>query len=60
MPNCKKSVGLRDGTLFEKSKLRLRQWIVLMYWWVREYPVGDAAQEAEVEQKNSSTKSTST
>lgn len=50
--NCRKSVGLRDGTFFEKSKLTLRQWIVLMYWWVRQYPVTDAAQEAEVQEKS--------
>ena len=32
---------------FDKSKLSLRQWVVLMYWWIRQYPVSDAAQEAE-------------
>ena len=28
----------------------LRLWVVLMYWWVRQYPVGDAAQEAQVQE----------
>ena len=51
-PNCRKCVNLREGTFFEKSKLTLRQWVVLMYWWVHQYPVGDAAQEAEVEKKS--------
>ena len=45
---CKKSVSLRSGTFFEQSRLQLRQWIVLMYWWAREYPVND---EAEVDKK---------
>ena len=48
---CKKSVSLRSGTFFEQSRLQLRQWIVLMYWWAREYPVKDAAEEAEVDKK---------
>ena len=51
MSNCRKSVGLCDGTFFEKSKLSLRQWVVLMYWWVHQYPVSDAAQEAEAERE---------
>ena len=46
MSNCRKSIGLRDGTF-----LSLRQWVVLMYWWIRQYPVSDAAQEAEVQGK---------
>ena len=47
---CRKSAGLRDGTtFFAKSHLTLQQWMVLMYWWARPYPVTDAAQEAKVE-----------
>ena len=48
---CRKSLGLRDGSFFEKSKLSLKQWVVLMYWWVRQYPVGDASQEAEIKEE---------
>ena len=44
-------MSLRSGTFFEQSRLQLRQWIVLMYWWAREYPVKDAAEEAEVDEK---------
>ena len=32
--------------------MSLRQWIVLIYRWVRQYPVTDAAQEAEVQEKS--------
>ena len=38
-------------SFFEQSRLQLRQWIVLVYWWAREYPVKDAAEEAEVDEK---------
>ena len=38
----------RAGSFFSKSKLTLQQWLVLLYWWVREYPVTDAAEEARV------------
>ena len=29
----------------------LKQWIVLMYWWVRQYPDTDDTQDVEVEEK---------
>ena len=48
---CKKSVSLRSGTFFDQSRLQLRQWIVLMYLWACQYPVSDAAEEAEVDEK---------
>ena len=51
MSNCRKSVGLHDGIFFDKSKLSLRQWVVLMYWWIRQYPVRNVAQEAKVQEK---------
>ena len=34
--------------VFEKSKLSLQKWLVLMHWWSREYPVIDAVEEAKV------------
>ena len=37
--------------ILEKSRLSLKQWLVLFYWWARQYPVTDAAEEAEVEKK---------
>ena len=49
--SCKQSVSLRSGTFFDKSRMSLKQWLVLFYWWAREYPVTDAAEEAEVEKK---------
>ena len=32
---------------FKQSRLSVRQWIAFMYWWAHEYPVTDAALEAE-------------
>ena len=51
MSTCRKSVALREGTFFENTKISLKQWIVLLYWWAGEYAVSDAAQEAEVDEK---------
>ena len=46
--SCKTTKSLRVGSFFSKSKLTLQKWLVLLYWWVREYPVSDAAEEAQV------------
>lgn len=46
--SCKKSCSIRCGSFFERSKLSLQQWIVIIHWWVREYPVTRAAEEAKV------------
>ena len=47
-PTCRKTCSLRAGSFFEKSKLSLQTWLVLLHWWCREYPVTDAAEEAKV------------
>ena len=46
--SCKTTKSLRAGSFFSKSKLTLQQWLVLLYWWVREYPLTDAAEEARI------------
>ena len=48
MTTCRKTQSLRHGSFFEKSKLSLQKWLVLLHWWIREYPVTDAAEEAKV------------
>lgn len=45
---CRKSVGIRDTTFFEKTRISLQKWLILIYWWVREYSVTDAMEEAEI------------
>ena len=47
-PQCKGRKSIRDGSFFSKSRLSLQKWLLLLYFWVREYPVTDAMEEAEV------------
>ena len=57
--NCKTTKSLRVGSFFSKSKLPLQKWLVLLYWWIRQYPVGDAAEEARVSRETAILMSTS-
>ena len=45
---CYKTVSIRKDSFFEKSRLPLQKWLLLMHWWTKEYPVTDAAEEVEV------------
>ena len=36
MYTCRKSLALPDGTFLERSRITLKQWIVL-YWWARQH-----------------------
>ena len=47
-PDCHKCTSIRDGSFFSKSQLALKKWALLMYWRAQNYPVTDAAREAEV------------
>ena len=40
--------SIRKGSFFDKSRLTLQKWLLLIYMWVRQYPVKDAHEEAEV------------
>ena len=33
----------QKSKFFSKSRLSLQQWILALFWWVRQYPVGDMA-----------------
>ena len=44
---CRRAVTLREGSFFQRSKLPLRNWLCLLYWWARQYPVSMASEEAE-------------
>lgn len=46
--SCQKGVSIREGSFFEKSRLPLQKWLILIYWWARQYPVSDAQEEANV------------
>ena len=47
-PQCYTRKSIRKGSFFEKSRLTLQKLVLLMYMWVRQYPVTDACEEAEV------------
>lgn len=47
--NCKTTKSVRDLSFFAKSRIALKQWMIIMYWWARQYPVGDCSEEAEVD-----------
>ena len=47
-PACRRTLSIRDGSFFSRSRLPLQKWLLLIYWWGRQYPVGDAMEEAEV------------
>ena len=46
-PQCYTRKSIRQNSFFAKSRLPLQKWILLMYLWVRQYPVTDAYEEAE-------------
>ena len=47
-PSCKTTKSIRSESFFSKSKMTLSQWLILLYWWVKEYPILKAAEEADV------------
>ena len=47
-PDCSKCVSVRKNSFFERSKLTLQKWLLLMHWWARQYPVCIAADEIGV------------
>ena len=51
--DCRKSVTLRKGSFFEKSKIDLEKWLLLMHFWARQYPVTDAYGDIGVSEASS-------
>ena len=47
-PQCYARKSIRTGSFFVKSWLSLQKLVLLMYMWVRQYPVKDASEEAKV------------
>ena len=47
VPAAKHSPSGR-AVFFSKSRLTLQQWLIIIHWWMREYPSGQAAEEAKV------------
>lgn len=47
-PECKTRKSIRVDSFFSKSRLPLQKWLLMIYLWARQYPVTDAAEEAEI------------
>ena len=45
---CKTTKSIRESSFFSMSRIPLKKWMVVMYWWAREYPVTASMEEAEV------------
>ena len=45
---CKTMKTIREGSFFSKSRITLQKWLLLIFFWSREYPVMDAAKDSEV------------
>ena len=50
---CKTTKSIRCNSFFAKSKLTLQKWFIIMVWWAKQYPVCEAALEAEVTENTS-------
>ncbi len=49
-PKCSTRKSIREGSFFSKSRLTLKQWVIVIYWWGKQYPVGQAGKEAQTSQ----------
>ena len=45
--SCKTTKSIPYNSFFTKSRLSLQQWMILIVWWEKEYPVLKAAKEAD-------------
>ena len=47
-PQCKGRKTIRTGSFFEKSKLSLKKWLLIIHFWSRQLPVTDAELQLEI------------
>ena len=50
-PQCYTRKSIREGSFFSKLKLSLQKWLLLLHYWVRETPVTQAMEDAEVDKR---------
>ena len=48
-PQCKTTKSIREGSFFTKSRLTLQKWLLLIHFWVKQYPVTDVAVDVEID-----------
>ena len=50
-PTCKTTKSIRESSFFSKSRLSLKKWLLIIYWWAKQYPVTNCRDEADVDQR---------
>lgn len=53
-PRCRSRRTIREGSIFYNSRVPLQKWLLLIYFWAKQYPVTDAAVEVAVNQATAS------
>ena len=48
---CKTRKSIRAGSFFEKSRLTLQQWLLMIALWARECPVSDAISDSKIDMR---------
>ena len=48
-PTCKSTKSIRAVSFFSKSRLTLQKLLLLLHFWIRRYPVKDAADDVKVD-----------
>ena len=48
---CASCKTRKKGSFFEKSHITLQQWLLLLYFWAREYPVTTVAEDVGIENR---------
>ena len=48
-PQCKTTKSIRERSFFSKSRLPLQKWLLVLHFWVKQYPVKDAAKDVEID-----------
>ena len=47
-PQCKRTKSIREGSFFEKSRLPLNKWVLMIHYWSKQFPAKDASDDADV------------
>ena len=47
-PQCKGRKSIRHGSFFAKSRLPLKKWMLLLHFWLQQFPVTTAALDADI------------
>ncbi len=48
---CNTSKSIRSGSFYDKSRLTLQQWMIIMFFWAEEIPVTNTARYGTVIEK---------